>query len=343
LDILKQVFNPAPIAKAELFNHLMKEEMDYVLDHCCIINLRSKAKLFSVGHKADRFYMLLEGAILIYKTREDGGRDELARFANGDIIGDFDFARKAVYDANAEASEDSVLIVFPAIGFTMDEIAQEQPAIVSRILLNAIVMMTGRIKYTHSILLENLSWANELHRRAYEDPGTGLWKQVFITDEINQILEEPMSLIMLKPDHFKILVDSRGHEAGDKAMVKIALILKSITRKLGRGWAIRFKSNETGLLINRCTEKEAERIAKDLSSSIRSIKPVPAEKGIPEFVFSGTIAWSVWPDDCSVWEELFTGTYHLLLETWKTTMGNEIIRYNNGKKAKESGGKKEKK
>ena len=336
---VKQIFNPAPIQKAELFNHLMKEELDYILDHCCIINLRSKAKLFSVGHKADRFYMLLEGAVLIYKTREDGGRDELARYADGDIIGDFDFARKAVYDANAEASEDSILIVFPAIGFDIEQIACEQPGIVCRILLNAIVMMTGRIKSTHSILLENVSWANELHRRAYEDPGTGLWKQTFVTDEINRILEEPMALIMLKPDHFKILVDSRGHEAGDKAMVKIALVLKSITRKFGRGWAVRFKSNETGLLVNRCNSEDAKKIVKELSAKIKSIKPVPAGEDFQEFTFSGTIAWSVWPEDCAVWEDIFAGTYSLLLETWKTTAGNKIVRFNNEKQDKGHGNK----
>jgi diguanylate cyclase (GGDEF)-like protein len=187
--------------------------------------------------------------------------------------------------------------------------------------------MTGRIKSTQNILLENLSWVNELHRRAYEDPGTGLYKQTFLTDEINRILEEPMALIMLKPDRFKILVDSRGHEAGDEAMVKIAMILKTFTRKIDRGWAIRFKSNETGLLINRCPRPMAEKIAKDLSQAIGSMEPVPAKGTIPSFSFTGTIVWSVWPLDGSTWETLFKETYALLLDTWKSGGGGKIIHY----------------
>ena len=332
---LKQVLDPAPIGKTELFHSLLPREVNYVVEHSCIINLRKKAKLFSIGQKAERFYILLEGAVRIYKPRDDGGHDELAQYASGDTIGDFDFARKASYDANAEATEDSVLVMFPAMGFSMEDFIAEEPYIVSRILLNSVMMMTGRIKSTQNILLENLSWVNELHRRAYEDPGTGLYKQTFITDEINRILEEPMALIMLKPDRFKILVDSRGHEAGDEAMIKIAMILKTFTRRIDRGWAIRFKSNETGLLINRCPKPMAEKICANLSKAIQSIEPVPAKGDIPSFSFSGTIAWSIWPSDGSTWETLFQETYTLLLDSWKSGGGRKIVHYSGKETGKE--------
>ena len=329
----RQIFDPAPITNAELFKNFLARETMFVVDHSCIINLRKKAKLFSIGQIADRFYVLLNGAIRIYKPRDDGGNDELARYAAGETIGDFEFARKAEYDANAEAVEDSILVMFPAMGFSMDDFIAMEPYIVSRILLNSIIMMTGRIKSTQNILLENLSWVNELHRRAYEDPSTGLWKQTFVTDEINRILEEPMALIMLKPDRFKILVDSRGHEAGDNAMVKIAMILKTFTRKIGRGWAIRFKSNETGLLINKCTRQMAEKVAKELNSAISGMEAIPAQGDIPVFSFSGTIAWSVWPEDSSIWDPLFQGTYSMLLDTWKSGGGGTINHFKEAKEA----------
>ena len=326
-ETLKQAPDPAPIGKTELFHSLLDKEIKFVVEHSCVINLRREERLFSIGQKAERFYVLLEGAVHILKPRDDGGNDELAHYTSGDTIGDFDFARKAEYDANAEATEDSVLAVFPAVGFSMDDFISQEPYIVSRILLNSIIMITGRIKSTQNILVENLSWVNELHRRAYEDPGTGLYKQTFLSDEINRILEEPMALIMLKPDRFKILVDSRGHEAGDEAMIKIAMILKSITRRIERGWAIRFKSNETGLLINKCPAAMAEQLCKELKEEIESMEAVPAQGEIPPFSFSGTIVWAVWPSDNSTWENLFINTYLLLLETWKAGGGNKIVHY----------------
>jgi diguanylate cyclase (GGDEF)-like protein len=316
----------SPILKADFFSTLLKGEYSLVLSRSSLLQLRKNALLFSPGRKAEHFYMLLEGIIRVYKPRGDGGEDEMARFTPGDTIGDFDFARSADYDAFAEASEDSVLIMFPGFGLTMEQFALEFPHPISKILLNSIVMMTSRIKSTHKIIVENMSWVQELHRRAYEDPATGLWKQTFLADEINRILEDPMAIIMLKPDRFKILVDSRGHGAGDEAMVHIAMALKNITRRIGRGWPLRFKSNETGILINKCTSSQAEAYAGELLKLINAIPPVPAQDDIPAFSFSGTMAWGVWPSDDIAWESLFQGTYSLLLDTWRAG-GNRVVHY----------------
>jgi GGDEF domain-containing protein len=319
-----EALDPICIIKAELFSNLLGSDYEYIMGRSSIINLGKNDRLFTIGQKAEHFYMLLKGTIRIFKPWDEWGDDELAQYEKGDLIGDFDFARKATYDANAEAVENSSLIMFPALGITMKDLVLEEPPIAARILLNCITMMTNRIKSTHRLLLENLSWVNELYRRAYEDPGTGLWKQVFLTDEINRILEEPMTIILLKPDRFKILVDSRGHEAGDVAMVQIAMLLKNIVNTLGRGWAIRFKSNETGLVINKCPRSLAEELAGELSAAVKALEPVPAEGPIPAFSFSGTIAYSVWPEDREVWEILFQETYTLMVETWKNGGGGTV-------------------
>jgi GGDEF domain-containing protein len=323
--------DPSPIQRAELFSTLLKKEIDFVVSHSGILQLRQGGRLFVPGQRANHFYMLLEGAIRIYRPREGGGEEEMARFTPGDTIGDFDFARGAAYDAYAEAEEDSVLIMFPGYGLSLEDFALEEPHAVSRILLSSIVMITGRIKATHKIIVENMTWVQELHRRAYEDPGTGLWKQSFLTDEINRILEGPSALIMLKPDRFKTLVDSRGHGAGDEAMVRIAMALKNMSRRVGRSWPLRFKSNETGLLINHCDPAQAEKNARELHRAIAALTPVPVQGVLPPFPFTATVSWAVWPRDNEAWEGLFQGNYGLLLETWRTG-GNQVVHYS-GKKA----------
>jgi diguanylate cyclase (GGDEF)-like protein len=306
--------DPSPIQRSELFSTLLKKEINYVVSRSGVLQLRRGGRLFSPGERANHFFMLFDGAIRVYKFRGDGGEEEMARFTPGDTIGDFDFARGAAYDAFAEALEDSILIMFPGYGLSMETFALEEPHTISRILLNSIVMTTGRIKSTHKVMGEKFQ---EFQRRIYEDPGTGLWKQSFLTDEINRILEEPTALIMLKPDRFKILVDSRGHGAGDEAMVRIAAILKNISRRLGQGWPLRFKSNEVGILINKCGLTQAEKIARDLRQAIASLTPVPPQGGIPEFFFTASLSYAVWPQDDEVWENIFQGTYALLMDTWR--------------------------
>jgi diguanylate cyclase (GGDEF)-like protein len=321
-------FNSTLITKTELFNNFNTEEINFVVSHSDILKLPKGAFLFSAGEKADHFYILTEGAIRVYKSRSDGGEDEMAKFTAGDTIGDFDFARGANYDACAKAGEDSKLVKFPCDGYTIDSLAKEEPGVVCRILLNAILLMTGRIKSTQKLILENMPWVQELHRRVYEDSSTGLLKQSLINDEIINVLNDPAALIMLKPDRFKTLVDSRGHSAGDEAMIRIAIILKNITRQLGHGWALRFKSNETGLIINNCSYSLAEKIAKELYDAIAAMEPVPAQGDIPAFHFSATISWARWAQDGINWDGLLNGNYAALLDAWRAG-GERIIHYSN--------------
>jgi len=185
-------------------------------------------------------------------------------------------------------------------------------------------MVTARIKASRKLLLESDYWVQELHRKIHEDPITGLWKQTFLNEEINRILERPMAIILLKPDRFKVLVDSLGHGAGDEAMIKIAAVLKGITRKLNKGWAIRFKSNETGLVVNKCEAADANSLAIVLAKAIAALPHVPLGK--EKFNFTATIVWAVWPADDKSWDSLFDGTYKLLMDTWKNG-GNEIVHY----------------
>ncbi|MDR2759525.1 MAG: diguanylate cyclase [Spirochaetaceae bacterium] len=305
------------IQQVELFDSVSEQELAAVRSRAGILQLRHKARLFSIGERAEHFYVLLAGSIRVFRPRTDNEDDELAQFSPGDTIGDFDFARRALYDASAEALEDSLLIMFPGFGICMDDFTQTEPHIASKIYLNSIRMITSRIKATQKIIMENMSWVQELHRLAYEDPGTGLWKQSFISNEINQILEIPTALVMVKPDRFKILVDSRGHIVGDEAMIRIAKILKNVTRRLGRGWPLRFKSNETGVLIPQCPASQAEVIAREIQEAVAALEPVPPQDNYPVFNFTATISWGMWPEDHTDWDILLGGIYALLLDTWR--------------------------
>jgi len=309
------------IEKTELFTNLKQKELDFAVSRSSVLNLPKKGALFSSGEKASSFYLLKSGKIRVFFKSHDGREEEIAHYESGDTIGDFDFARGANYNAYAEASEDSLLIMFPGTGLTMDSLAAEEPDTVCSILFNAIVMMTGRIKAANRLILDKMSWVQDLHRKAYEDAGTGLWKQSLIADEIIGAMKDPAALIMLKPDRFKILVDSRGHSVGDNSMLRIAVVIKNIARRLKSGWPMRFKSNEVGIIINNCDTAQAETIARQLADNIAGLEPVPAQAEYAAFHFTATISWCVWPTDGADWNTLFQGNYANLLDTWKTNGG----------------------
>ena len=316
------------IKKNELFSGMERKQFEFIVSHSMIIKIQKNELLFSEGEKASQFFKLMSGEIRVFHINKDGREEDMARYKPGDTIGDFDFARGAEYNAFAEASEDSQLIVFPNKNETMDSLAEEAPEVVCSIMLNAIIMMTGRIKAANRLVLDKMSWVQDLHRKAYEDAGTGLWKQALIADEIIGAMKAPAALIMLKPDRFKILVDSRGHGPGDTAMLKIAIKIKNIARKIGHGWPLRFKSNEVGIIINNCDTAQTEALAKQIANDIAEMEPVPSQNDLEPFFFTATVSWCVWPLDGAVWDSLFQGNYANLLETWKTR-GNTIIHYTN--------------
>jgi len=305
------------ILKSNLFSNLLPNEKKFITDRTELLQLRKSGVLFQPGKKAEKLYLLVKGLIRVYRRLENGEEEEIALFAPGDNIGDYDFARGNEYNAYAEALEDSTLAMFPSVGFTLESYILEAPHIISKIFLNSTIMITTRIKDTRKLLIESMSWVQELHRKLHEDPGTGLWKQSFLTDEKNQLLEDPTALIMLKPDRFKILVDALGHDMGDRAMVKIASILRNIVRKHGNGWALRFRSNETGILINKCDAILAEALAFSLADAIADIPPIPLGDSGEVFTFSGSVAWGIWPTDDRIWDSFYEGIYKLLMDTWK--------------------------
>jgi diguanylate cyclase (GGDEF)-like protein len=312
--------------RSDLVASLAEEEREWVSARSGILQLRRGGRLFSEGERAEHFFILLSGSIRIFQAQDDAQEKELARFAPGDSIGDFDFANQGDYDARAEALEDSRLLMFPGPGLDLEALTEENPRAASRILLSSVQMVGSRIKRTEDHILENMSWLQELRRRAYEDSGTGLWKQSFLVDEAQTILDPPVILILIKPDRFKILVDSRGHIVGDKAMIRIAGILKNGARRIGRGWAMRFKSNEVGLIIPRGDEALAEITVEKMSRAIAALEPAPPQEDLPAFNFSATLSWALWPEDGEDWDTLFQGTYGLLMDIWHQG-GDRALRY----------------
>ena len=318
------ILDPTPLHRCELLASLSQDDLDFAASRSGVLNLSPGGRLFSPGERAERFYVVLDGSIRIFKPREDGGEDEMAVFQVGDALGDFDFARRAVYDAYAEARGQASLIVFPQTGLSMDDLAKERPETVSRILLRSLGMIASRLRSTHALISRNAPWVQELRRRSFEDPGTGLWNRAFFDEVVSQDPQAPFALILMKPDRFKLLVDTLGHAAGDEAMIRITGILQSIARRLGRGWAIRLKSNEVALAVNRCGPQEAAELAGELSRSIAAMEPTPLGPDAPAFVFSATLVYACWPEDGIQWKPLFDSLYAFLMESWRAALERAV-------------------
>ncbi len=305
----------ALLKKAELFSNLLDDDLSYVAERIDLVDLDAGQVLFAKGEKARRFFIVRSGEIGIYRAEEGGTEREMARYVAGDVIGDFDFAIGSALDATARAGAKAELVAFPRGGMCMQDLAKEKPDASARILLRSLSMISSRLRSTQRLISENSPWVRELRRQIYTDSSTGLWSRAFLDEELHRNIERSTAIVMVKPDRFKELNDAHGHSAGDEAMALLSGILVGETERLGRGWALRLRSNETAVVVPKCGPDDATAIARRLSSAIAAMD-VSSARGTG-FSFTSSLSLAIWPEDGEDWRRLVEDAYGVLTKAWR--------------------------
>jgi diguanylate cyclase (GGDEF)-like protein len=310
------------LKKAELFSTLLDDDLAYVASRAEVVRLPAGARLFAEGERARRFFIMRSGEVGIYRSEEGGAggsagglaERRIASFVAGDVLGDFAFAVGSCHDAEARAEAEVELVAFPREGEGIEDLALEKPGAVSRILLRSLSMISSRIRSTQRLITENSPWVRELRNQIFTDPGTGLYTRAFLDEEIGRSLVKPTAIVLVKPDRFKEFVDAHGHAAGDEAMVQIAAVLTSEVERMGRGWAIRLRSNETAVVAPLCDDAQAADLARSIARRVSGIRiGAPGRAG---FAFTCSMALAEWPADGEDWKRLVEESCAALIRAW---------------------------
>lgn len=296
---------------AELLAELIDEDLSYFASRCGRKALDAGELLFSAGSRAERFFIVEVGEVVVIR---EGA--EIARFGPGDVVGDFDFARAALRDAEARALVPSQLLVFPTEGLSLSDLVRERPDSSARLLLRSIAMISSRLRSVQRLISENDPWVRELRRQSWTDGPTGLYTRSFLLEEAPNRFEAPTLFLLVKPDRFKELCDAHGHAAGDAAMVAIAGLLHDLVKGLGRGWAVRIKSNETALVVPGCRQEDAVELARGLAQGFARLD-ISSATGGDRFAFTASQALAFWPGDGQDPKRLFDAVYGVLTRAWR--------------------------
>jgi diguanylate cyclase (GGDEF)-like protein len=139
---------------------------------------------------------------------------------------------------------------------------------------------------------------------AYIDELTGLPNRRFLimnlTREIKAArrLKTPLSVAIVDLDDFKVLNDSLGHVAGDKALVDLAYAWSSSLR--GRDFIARYGGDEFVVVMPECNSTQAESVLKRILSATQSISG--ASFGVAEWDRKSTIEELLMSADSSLYE-----------------------------------------
>ena len=108
---------------------------------------------------------------------------------------------------------------------------------------------------------------SKLAHQAVHDPLTGLANRVLLVDRLTQALlrmeRQPgkLALLFIDLDHFKVINDTHGHDAGDRLLVEVGERLTAIARRLDT--VARFGGDEFVLLCDKLTTDDDVRVVAD--------------------------------------------------------------------------------
>ncbi len=121
---------------------------------------------------------------------------------------------------------------------------------------------------------ERKAFEARLARQAFYDPVTALPNRALFIDRLDRALEEErrgggaVGVLFLDLDRFKVINDSLGHEAGDRALVIVGERLGACLRP--GDTVARFGGDEFTVLLEGCDVAEAARIADRVQAVLRS-------------------------------------------------------------------------
>jgi diguanylate cyclase (GGDEF)-like protein len=255
-----------------LFSTLKKRELSVLADYSEYHHFDPGDLIFEEGHRSREICVIKKGEVLISKHRGDEGEMELARFIQGECFGELDLLDNTPHTASAVADAKTILLIFPMKGVLFEDVVHNHPEMFARILHKLLAMIAGRIRSANTLISEKTQWIQDLRRKLYKDKLTGLHNRAFLEEDFEDLLPEygdMTSMLLMKPDNFKEINDTCGHDAGDRVLKVIASTVKSVMRE--KDVAIRYRGDEFALVLPDTCCETAISIAHSLSHSIKGL------------------------------------------------------------------------
>jgi diguanylate cyclase (GGDEF)-like protein len=259
----------ALLGKSALFSPLGSEELALVARYSGYRTFSPGQVVFEEGSHREELYMIREGTVVI-RRRVDDAEQDIARFVSGEVFGEMDLLDTAPRSASAVADGSATLLVFPD-RIEFGKLLEKHPDVFARVLRKLLGEVARRIRAIDRLISEKTPWIEDLKRQLHRDKLTGLFNRAFLEEELPRIASaEPCtSLLVVKPDNFKAINDTFGHEAGDKTLVLLSDAVKS---HLGeRDIGVRFRGDEYCIILPGRDAAAASELAEIMRAAVRGI------------------------------------------------------------------------
>ena len=174
-----------------------------------------------------------------------------------------------------------------------------------------------------------LERAGHLEKLSITDPLTGLYNRRLLENRLEEEIsrsqrqDQKFSVIMADLDHFKVYNDVLGHLSGDKALKKVAELMRSTAREMDV--VTRYGGEEFCLVLPGAGKQESLFVAERLRRAIEAAN-FPGESHLPQGRLTISLGISAFPDDGNT-PELLLHAADLALYRAKHNGRNRLVLY----------------
>jgi len=213
------------LASSRLFAGMTRERLREWLKPNGEVNLRTGAVLLELGQRNATIYLLVSGRLAIFL--DEDGKIPIAYVEPGECVGEISIIDDEAASASVVAVEPSRLLL------TNPDHLWQMMRDEHTVALNLMQILAERIRRNNTAVLESFRQQAKLNMISSVDPMTGLHNRRWLNDVFLRQIDRcsrqghPVCLAMLDIDHFKIVNDTFGHQAGDLVLAHVARVMQT--------------------------------------------------------------------------------------------------------------------
>lgn len=250
-----------------MFEGLSVSELEILETHSEYRRCEGGSIIVENSSLAGSVFIVEDGDVVISR---DG--HVLARFIGGEIFGELDLFSTGAEPATVRTDLGAGFLVFPAKGKNAGAIFSQHPQIASKILKNLLSIVAKRIRSTNKLLSQRSPWVQELKRQVFVDKLTGLNNRTWLTEEATKELAGRRSgtaVLVIKPDNFKTINDTYGHDAGDQTLELLGAEVRHMAK--GRGIPARHGGDVFAVIFNNANQKQIRSFSNLVIRHVKSL------------------------------------------------------------------------
>ena len=267
--MIPPILNPV-LVNSPLFSAMSELEFNAITAFMERRLVKNKEAIFQEGDQGEDMFILISGSLSASKRQSDGTQRWMFDISPGNFLGEMSIIANEPRSATISAKEDSELMVLQGIDFY--RIVFEHPMIGIKMLNSIGNVQNGWLNQNSKYLRDLIQWGETARRRAITDELTGLYNRNFLEESIKDRFKigavgaRKMSLVMMDLDKVHEINDRYGPAGGDKVIIAVAEILKSMGRP--GDIAARLSGDEFAILLPDTAGDDAVTVAEKIREKV---------------------------------------------------------------------------